>query len=86
MPQALLDRPTLMDGLDIYLQAYQDLLHDRPIGMEMGTIPWSSIHRWTNAHRITGIDDIEVFNQHIRRLEDADRKHTESQSSKGTTK
>lgn len=72
-PQALLDRPVLMSGLDCYMVAYQELLHDRQVGMDYGTIPWSSIHRWAVFHGLMLPDDVAILEHHIRRLEEADR-------------
>lgn len=71
-PQALLNRPDLLPDLDIYMIAYQELKHDRHIGMAVGTIPWSSIHRWCEFHGITNVDDVAVMESHIRTLEAAD--------------
>jgi hypothetical protein len=73
-PQALLERPTLMPGLDVYLTAYHELLHDRAIGMAAGTIPWSSMQRWAVVHGIDDIDDLAAFEDFLRELEAADRK------------
>lgn len=63
----------MLDGLDIYMIAYHELLHDRHIGMAVGTIPWSSICRWADYHGITDIDDMAIFESHIRILEAVDR-------------
>ena len=81
-PQALLERPTLAIGLDIYLIAYHDLLHDRQIGMDIGTIPWSSIYRWGNFHGVTDTDDLSLLVNHIRALEKVDRELDKARPSK----
>ncbi|MAR56003.1 MAG: hypothetical protein CMM93_02365 [Rickettsiales bacterium] len=73
MPKALSERPTLLPGLDIYLTAYRELKSDRPIGMAIGLIPWSSIHRWAIFHGLTLPDDVAVLEHHIRALESEER-------------
>lgn len=72
-PKALLERPELLPGLDIYLIAYEDLQHDRQIGMALGTIPWSSIHRWALFHGICCPNEVAVLERNIRVLESAER-------------
>lgn len=82
MPQALMDMPDLMLGLDIYVIAYNELQADRPIGMDVGPVPWSAIHRWGDFHGITDPDDLETLVHHIRAMEVCDR-NLESQGKTG---
>lgn len=81
-PQALLERPTLQPGLDVYLAAYYELQHDRPIGMSAGTIPWSSIQRWADLHGMLDMDEVADLENHIRMLEAAERKYDEENAIK----
>lgn len=73
-PRALTKRPVLLDGLDIYLKAFQELLSDRTVGMAVGYIPWSSIHKWAVLHGFTDPEDIATFTRYIRALENEARK------------
>lgn len=66
------NRPTLLPGLDFYLNAYRDLQYDRPIGQMLGSIPWSSVIKWCHVHEIYDINDIDSILNHIRALEKAE--------------
>lgn|SRR5690606_30045857 len=68
---ALDNRPELLPGLDFYFTAYRELRYDRPVGMAMGPIPWSSIIKWGELHGITDLDDLAVLEHHIRAMENA---------------
>lgn len=72
--KALENRPVLLPGLDVYFAAYAELSYDRPVGLSVGPIPWSSIINWCQLHKIYDIDDIDVFVRHIRAMEAADAK------------
>jgi hypothetical protein len=43
IPAALLDEPDLLQGLDLYYNAFWELSSDRQVGMSAGPIPYSSI-------------------------------------------
>ena len=68
---ALDRRPKLLPGLDFYLIAYHELRYDKPIGMSVGPIPWSSIDRWATRNGVNDIEDFTVLESHIRSLENA---------------
>lgn len=71
-PTPALDRrPVLRKGLDFYFTAYNELKYDRPIGMSLGPIPWSSVVKWAELHGITDLDDLDELHQHIRAMETA---------------
>ena len=69
-PRALSEKPELLQGSDFFMQAYQDLVTDRAIGMSVGPIPWSSVLRW-GRHNGLDQDDIEELNTIIRTVERA---------------
>jgi hypothetical protein len=72
LPAPALDkRPDLLPGLDFYFTAYRELRYDRPIGMSLGPIPWSSVVRWGEIHGITDPDELAVLEHHIRAMESA---------------
>jgi len=76
--KVLENRPILLQGLGFYLNAYDQLQYDRPVGMSVGAIPWSSVINWCKLHRIYDINEIEIVLKYIRALENADRKFEES--------
>jgi len=80
---ALEKRPALMIGLDFYLRAYHELSYDRPIGMTLGPIPWSSVDRYAAKYGIVDLDDFSVFESHIRAMENAVYHHDKSLEAKG---
>ena len=69
---ALESRPVLILGLDIYLQAYSELIYEIPGGFGGGFIGWTSITNWCKAHGVCDIDEIDYFVRHIRALEKKD--------------
>jgi hypothetical protein len=75
--KALENRPILQPGLDVYFTAYNDLSYDRPTGMSVGSIPWSSIIKWCELHSIYDINDIATCIRYIRKLEQKDNEITE---------
>jgi hypothetical protein len=57
--------------LDLYLTAYQELKHDRPVGFGIGSIPWTSIQNWASWNFVNDPDDLAVLVSHIRAMEAA---------------
>lgn len=75
------NRPHLLPGLDFYLQAYFDLQNDRPMGMAVGPIPWSSIVTWAQINDMDA-DDLHELNYLIRAMERADRDYEQKKEKK----
>ena len=71
-PKALIERPEILPASQFYLSAYQDLQHDRPVGMALGSIPWSSIVAWGKFHGVDDPDDIDELITIIRAIESAE--------------
>lgn len=70
LPETAQDkRPSLLPGLDIYLNAYNELQSDRSIGMAAGPIPWYSLIRWAEFHGMTDPDDVDVLIRYVRAME-----------------
>lgn len=67
---ALERRPVLLTGLDFYFTAYRELMYDRPVGMTLGPIPWSSVVKWGELHGLD-VEEIAVLDHHIRAMEKA---------------
>lgn len=56
-PSFIADAPTLLPGLDLYLEAFRELSTCRPyIGMNgaPGPIPWDRINDWGREHEFDG--------------------------------
>lgn len=63
VPDYIRDKPKLRPGLEIYVEAYADLVTERPGGMAVMPIPWSAIHRYARANDFTGVlyDELLYF-------------------------
>lgn len=74
LPDSLKDAPVLFFGLADYYSAFWKLSTDRPIGMGVGQIPWSSLDRYAQRE---GIDEDEFvrFEYLIRVMDDAYLEH-----------
>lgn len=59
-------QPVLFAHLQFYLDAFQSLRYDRPIGMAVGPIPWSSLDRYAQRY---DIGDFAKFERYIRAME-----------------
>ena len=59
IPAALLDEPKLLQGLNLYYNAFWELFPDRQLGMSVGPIPYSSIimycREWNLDGELSGI-------------------------------
>ena len=69
-----------MDGLDFYIHGFQDLKADRPVGMGVGQIPWSSIIKWCEVHDIHDINEKDSVIRYFRALEHAEYEFDEKKN------
>ena len=53
IPDSILNAPELTIGLELYLEAFFDLNHDRQIGMTLSPIPWSAMQRYAKHYDFT---------------------------------
>lgn len=78
IPERIKNKPKLGIGLDIFLDAFYDLEHDRIwlTGEKIIPLPisWSAIAQYTNFYEITGIlrDELLYF---VKELDNAYIKH-----------
>lgn len=79
---AIENRPQLLPGLEFYLNGYMNLQADRPVGMSLGPIPWSSIVAWCQLNGIRQNDDIETIIGYFRTMEAAENKLRERKDAK----
>lgn len=54
IPERIANAPVLMQGLELYLQAFFDLDSERNVGFSICPIPWGSI---VNYAQVYGFDD-----------------------------
>ncbi|MGI4886098.1 MAG: phage tail assembly chaperone [Janthinobacterium lividum] len=73
------NQPHLLPHLGFYLDAFQSLRYDRPIGMALGPIPWSSLDRYAQRY---DVGDFDVFESHIRALENVLLQHEAKEAAK----
>ena len=84
IPDRIANAPQLMDGLDLYWEAFMDLTTDRPSGFGVGAIPWSAIKRWADHYEIGG-EDFDYLVTYIRAMDGAYMKfaHKEMEKKSG---
>jgi hypothetical protein len=58
---ALRDRPELEPHLEFEWRAFRDLSRDRIIGLELGSLWWTSIDAYARRHAIDDPDAFERF-------------------------
>lgn len=70
LPEAILNKPTLSMGLDLYYMAFWDLMADRlssPNGA--GMIKWSAINQYAISIGILDVDEQSRFKSIISHLD-----------------
>jgi hypothetical protein len=75
LPKAILNKPELLPGLDLFLDAFMALSSCRYLGMGEGPIPWTAIDRYCTVNEIEGSLREELFH-HVRSLDGVYLKHT----------
>lgn len=73
--RAINNKPVLIEGLEFYLTAFCELQSERPVGMTVGQIPWSSIINWCDFHGLKDSDDVDTLIRYVRAMENALIKH-----------
>lgn len=69
-PDKIANAPNLLQGLELYYHAFNDLSDSRQMGMEMGPIPWKVVHDYCVSYGIDG-DQKEEMHYHIKQLDSA---------------
>lgn len=62
------DDAAVPPGAGMWWQCFTDLQSDRPMGMGLGPVPWSSIDQWARRYSIPD-DEFAVLAHVIRRLD-----------------
>lgn len=50
LPDRIANAPELIEGLELYFQAFLDLDGERDTGMGIGSIPWSKVKEYANFY------------------------------------
>lgn len=82
LPESIKNAPRLLEGLGFYYTAFQELSTDRPVGMGVGQIPWTSIDRFAERHGLEE-EEYDSFLYLIRRMDEEFMDHANAQASKG---
>ena len=62
LPEAILNKPILTPGLELYYRAFWDLMADRQSGMNgVGMIQYSAISLWLTDHCMMDLDERDRF-------------------------
>lgn len=70
LPDALANAPFLLQGLEHFYLAFQELSSCRPVGMGIGAIPWTAIREYAQQENFVG-EDYEEFMYMIREMDNA---------------
>lgn len=55
-----------MPECTVVLSCFDALVHDRPIGMALGAIPWTAILGWAEVHGWSDPDDLAFLARGVR--------------------
>ncbi|MGH1376692.1 MAG: phage tail assembly chaperone [Alphaproteobacteria bacterium] len=72
--KALEEKPILLEGSAFYFRAFLQLRSDRPVGMSIGSIPYSSVVAWCHHNHVKREHFEFVFNL-IRVLDKVELEH-----------
>lgn len=70
IPDVILNKPELEQGLDLYLEAFWTLSSCRSIGMGLGPIPWDAVEKYGTILALDA-DQSDDLEYHIGRLDSA---------------
>lgn len=75
LPERIANAPELINGLQVYLQAFLDLDAERNHALSLSPIPWASINEYSKAYEFDEeqTEDLLYFirkmdNEHLKRL------------------
>jgi hypothetical protein len=52
-------------GAELWWRCWQDVQGDRPIGMDVGPVPWSVVDRWAARHGVSDFDALWTVTQRL---------------------
>lgn len=73
LPDSILNKPTLLPGLDFIWRAFWELSTDRNYGMSEGPIPWTAMNQWAMRYGIHG----DEFNRFVILIKNVDMVYIE---------
>ena len=69
-PKFLQERPCLLPGLDLFLEAFNDLATCRAIGLSVGPIPFTAVLEYARFHDFDH-ETTEILVAHLRAMDTA---------------
>ena len=76
LPEAIENQPTLLDGLGMYMDAFQTLSSCRTFGQGfIGPIPWTAIDRYAERYNIKDEESYLLLETYIQKMDDVYTKH-----------
>ena len=67
-PEKIKNAPELINGLDIFWDAFMELSDSRPSGMGYGCIPWVVINQYCRYHKFSA-DQEEAMHYHLKEMD-----------------
>jgi hypothetical protein len=71
LPRRIADAPSLEMGLELYLDAFFELLEDRASGFSLGKIMWRSISSYCDRLEDLTDSQRDDLHYHVRAMDDA---------------
>lgn len=81
LPDHLKNAPSLLVGLELFYNAFQELTTCRQLGMSLGPIPWTAIDVYCIRYSLEGDQRDDVF-FHVENLDDEYRNEVEKKAAK----
>lgn len=68
LPEKIANAPSVLPGLDLYWQAFMDLMASRMTGMGIGPIWWGTVQEYCVCKRLDE-EQTEAMHYHIRMMD-----------------
>lgn len=81
LPDRIANAPELINGLELYFQAFLDLDGERETGMSVGPIPWSKVKEYAKFYEFSDEQTEDLF-FFIRKMDAAHIKRLNSKQKK----
>lgn len=76
LPEAIENKPVLLDGLYFYMEAFQTLSSCRNIGQGViGPIPWSALSQYADRHNIKDEESFLLLEIYLQKMDAMYVKH-----------
>jgi len=68
LPEKIANAPSLLPGLELYYQAFDDLMSSRQLGMSVGPLSWETVQKYCDFMSL-GPVQTEAMHYHMREMD-----------------